>query len=46
VYIQADEVLHESGAPRLVEAISAADADPRVEGLLVRYRHIFGDPGT
>ena len=46
VYIQADEVLHESGAPRLVEAIAAADADPRVEGLLVRYRHIFGDPGT
>ena len=46
VCIQADEVLHESGAPRLVEAIEAADPDPRVEGLLVRYHHIFGDPGT
>ena len=46
VCIQADEVLHESGAPRLVEAVEAADPDARVEGLLVRYHHIFGDPGT
>lgn len=46
VCIQADEVLHESGTPRLVEAIEAADPDPRVEGLVVRYHHIFGDPRT
>jgi glycosyltransferase involved in cell wall biosynthesis len=46
VCIQADEVLHESGAPRLVEAIEAADPDARVEGLVLRYHHIFGDPGT
>lgn len=46
VCIQADEVLHESGAPRLAEAIAASDPDPRVEGLVVRYRHIFGDPDT
>ena len=46
VGIQADEVLHESGAPRLVEAIETADPDPRVEGLVLRYHHIFGDPGT
>jgi hypothetical protein len=46
ICVQADEVLHEDGAPRLAEAIDAADADPRVEGIVVRYRHIFGDPGT
>ncbi len=46
VCIQADEVLHESGARRLVDAIESAAADPRVEGLVVRYHHIFGDPGT
>jgi hypothetical protein len=44
--IQADEVLHESGAPRLAEAIAAADPDPTTEGLVVRYHHIFGDPDT
>ncbi|HEV8195623.1 MAG TPA: glycosyltransferase family 2 protein [Gemmatimonadales bacterium] len=44
VCVQADEVLHEAGAPRLFEAIEAADPDPRVEGLVVRYHHIFGNP--
>jgi len=42
VYIQADEVLHERGAEELVVAIRAADADRRIEGLLVRYRHFYG----
>ena len=46
ICIQADEVLHECGAPRLVEAIEAADPDGRIEGLVVRYHHIFGDPDT
>lgn len=46
VYIQADEVLHEHGSPRLLDAIRAAAADPRIEGVVVNYRHIFGDPGT
>jgi len=46
VCIQADEVLHEAGAPRLRAAIESADRDPRVEGLVVRYHHIFGDPDT
>jgi len=46
ICIQADEVLHEAGAPCLVEAIHAADPDRRVEGLVLRYHHIFGDPGT
>lgn len=44
VYIQADEVLHEAGAPALRAAIEAADPDPRVEGLVVDYRHIFAAP--
>ncbi|HEU5218401.1 MAG TPA: hypothetical protein VFU23_07070, partial [Gemmatimonadales bacterium] len=46
ICVQADEVLHESGAPRLLEAIAAADPDPGVEGLVVRYHHIFGGPDT
>jgi hypothetical protein len=44
--IQADEVLHEAGAPALRSAIEAADPDSRVEGVVVRYRHLFGDPCT
>ena len=42
VYIQADEVLHERGIDELAAAIQAADADPRIEGLLVRYLHFYG----
>jgi hypothetical protein len=42
VYIQADEVLHERGAEELTAAIQAADGDPRIEGLLVRYVHFYG----
>jgi hypothetical protein len=42
VYIQADEVLHERGAQELAAAIQAADGDPRIEGLLVRYVHFYG----
>ena len=44
VYIQADEVLHEAGVSSLLAAIQAADSDHRIEGLVVRYRHIFGAP--
>lgn len=46
MYIQADEVLHEAGVPLLREAVNVVDDDPRVEGLLVQYHHLFGDPGT
>lgn len=46
IYIQADEVLHEQGGEALVETIRAVDAEPRVEGVAVRYRHLFGDPFT
>jgi hypothetical protein len=42
IYIQADEVLHERGAEALAAAIRRHDADPRVEGLLVRYVHFYG----
>ncbi len=42
IYIQADEVLHEDGARILKEKTAAWDADPRVEGLLVRYLHFYG----
>jgi hypothetical protein len=46
VYIQADEVLHEAGAATLRENLRESDADPRVEGLLVDYRHFYGDFDT
>jgi len=46
ISIQADEVLHEAGATILEETVQQVDADPRVEGLLVRYLHFYGDLGT
>lgn len=46
VYIQADEVLHESGARVLRQRMEEWDRDPRVEGLLVDYLHFFGDFDT
>ena len=45
-YIQADEVLHEQGLAPLRKAFEDAERGPGVEGLVVRYRHIFGDPDT
>lgn len=46
IYIQADEVLHERGAEELAAAITRHDGDRRVEGLLVRYLHFYGDMDT
>lgn len=46
IYIQADEVLHENGAVVLAAAIRQHDADRRVEGLLVKYLHFYGDLNT
>jgi hypothetical protein len=46
VYIQADEVLHEHGGPHLRQRIAEWDNDARVEGLLVRYRHFWGNFDT
>lgn len=42
MYIQADEVLHEAGVGALLETIERADRDPKIEGVALRYRHIFG----
>jgi hypothetical protein len=43
VYIQADEVLHESSAALIRAALHANDGEPYVEGLLVEYLHFYGD---
>jgi hypothetical protein len=42
VYIQADEVLHESGVDELRTTIQAVNEEARIEGLLVRYIHFYG----
>jgi hypothetical protein len=42
IYIQADEVLHETGAHILQEKVAEWDRDARVEGLLVNYLHFYG----
>ena len=42
VYIQADEVLHESSVDELRATIQAVHHDPRIEGLLLRYVHFYG----
>lgn len=46
LYIQADEVLHESGLSNLLAAVQAAGDDPTIEGIAIRYRHIFGNAET
>src|SRR5882724_9052269 len=46
VYIQADEVLHETGAAALREKIREWNGEARVEGLLVDYHHFYGDFDT
>ena len=42
IYIQADEVLEESGARLLRDKTAEWDTDERVEGLLVDYLHFYG----
>lgn len=42
IYIQADEVLHESGLDLLRSAMDRAAADQRVQGLLVDFCHLYG----
>jgi len=42
IYIQADEVLEESGAQLLREKTREWNADASVEGLLVDYLHFYG----
>src|SRR6266699_1686706 len=43
IYIQADEVLPESGAALIGAALRRCDGEPLVEGLLVDYLHFYGD---
>ncbi|MCH9016054.1 MAG: hypothetical protein IH877_10255 [Gemmatimonadetes bacterium] len=44
VYVQADEVLHESGVPALRSAMQECLEDRKVEGLLVNFTHHYGTP--
>jgi len=46
LYLQADEVLHEDDLPAVEAALAAADADPRVEGLLFDFVHFYGNYNT
>jgi len=43
IYLQADEVLHEDDYEKIRSAITRADDDHRVEGILFRYIHFYGD---
>ena len=42
IYIQGDEVLHEDGYEEIKKALLKYKSDPRVDGLLFRYRHFYG----
>lgn len=42
LYIQGDEVLHEDGLEALRSAMLQWRTDPKVEGLLLNYRHFWG----
>lgn len=46
VYIQADEVLHESGIPSMKEALRRELDNPAIQGLLVDYTHFYGSYQT
>ncbi len=41
-YLEGDEVLHEDELVAIRAAVEAADPDPRVEALALRYHHFFG----
>ncbi len=42
-YIQADEVVHEQDLPKITQACQTHLPDKRVDGLLFKYYHFFGD---
>ncbi len=42
-YLQADEVVHEADLPVIQQRCRQLLSDERVEGLLFRYRHFWGD---
>ncbi len=43
LYLQADEVIHEDDIPKIRKSCERHLDDKRVEGLLFRYRHFWGD---
>lgn len=42
IYIQGDEVLHESGYPAIQSAMKQYLNDTKVEGFVLKYRHFWG----
>lgn len=42
LYLQADEIIHEDDEPVIRTAVEKAAEDPRVEGILFRYVHLYG----
>lgn len=46
IYLQADEVLHEKDYDKIRKCMRDNLDDERVEGLLLNYRHFFGDFNT
>jgi hypothetical protein len=42
LYVQADEAVHEDDHPALAEALRRLHADPRLEGLLFDFVHLYG----
>lgn len=42
-YVQADEVVHEKYLPTIKSRCEELVSDDRVEGLLFKYKHFFGD---
>ena len=42
-YIQLDEVIHEDDLDEIVEVCKEYKDNPKVEGLLFQYRHLYGD---
>jgi hypothetical protein len=42
-YIQADEVIHEKYHPAIRRTMERLKDEPRVEGLLFKYRHFYGN---
>jgi hypothetical protein len=44
-YVQGDEVVHEQDLPKIEKRCAELLSDRRVEGLLFRYKHFWGDYG-
>lgn len=42
IYLQGDEVIHENDYPAIRRSMEQYKDDPRVEGLLFKYRHFYG----